>query len=313
MQCGKCGVESSIKKAGFFKNRNGIVQRYFCFSCQKTFSISNNNGMRIHKEKVYTVMKMLCENSGIRQIHRVTRLHQETVLKILKISGNLAHHFMDGKINNLKCEVIQADELHTIVHAKDWNVNPKDKHLGSQYTFMAADSRSRFLISSFTGQRTAESAETFLHDVKQRVTGRFQLNTDCWLAYKGRKNVVKRVFGQDIDHATEQKHFWKRGEFISRSLAKTERKAHIGNPDLTRGSTSYIERTNLTLRNLNRRFTRCTLGFSRKLLNLRFAVSLFMWSFNFSKKHSTLNKTPAIAIGLCSDIMSVCQLWNFWQ
>jgi transposase-like protein len=68
MTCGKCGSESgSIKKAGFYKNRNGIVQRYFCFSCHKTFSLSNNNGMRIQKERIHTVMKLLCESSGIFQ------------------------------------------------------------------------------------------------------------------------------------------------------------------------------------------------------------------------------------------------------
>ncbi len=258
-------------------------------------------------------MRMLCESSGIRAISRITGLHQETVLKILKISGNLSTHFMDEKIKNLKCEVIQADELHTIVHAKQWNVNPKHTHLGNQYTFLAVDAKTRFLIGSSTGQRTVENAEKFLRQIKSRVVGRFQLNTDCWLAYSGRRgNAIKRVFGKDIDHATEMKHFWKKGDFISRSLAKTERKAHIGNPDLNRGSTSYIERTNLTLRNLSRRFTRSTLGFSRKLLNLRFAVSLFMWSFNFAKKHSTLNTSPAIAIGICSDIMSVFDLWNYW-
>lgn len=311
MQCRHCGGCES-KKVGFYKNRNGAVQRYHCFNCQKTFSHSNNNGMRIHKEKIYQVIRMLCESSGIRAISRITGLHQETVLKILKISGNLSVHFTDQKVKGLKCEVIQADELHTIVHAKQWNVNPAHKHLGNQYTFLAVDAKTRFIIHSLTGQRIADNAQMFFQEVKNRVQGRFQLNTDCWKAYSGYQNVIKRVFGREIDHATEQKHFWKKEQFVSRALAKTERRAHIGNPDLTKGSTSYVERTNLTLRNFSRRFNRCTLGYSKKLINLRFAVSLFTWSFNFAKKHSTLNTTPAIAMGLASSAMTVCDLWNIW-
>jgi hypothetical protein len=37
-----------------------------------------------------------------------------------------------------------------------------------------------------------------------------------------------------------------------------------GNPDPERISTSYMERTNLTIRLFNRRFTRLTLGYSKK-------------------------------------------------
>jgi hypothetical protein len=36
------------------------------------------------------------------------------------------------------------------------------------------------------------------------------------------------VFGKGIDHAAEQKHFWKIGEFTTHTLANIERKARIG-------------------------------------------------------------------------------------
>jgi hypothetical protein len=72
-----------------------------------------------------------------------------------------------------------------------------------------------------------------------------------------------------------------------------------------------VERTNLTLRLFNRRFTRCTLGYSKKLINLRHSVSLFAWNFNFARKHATLKTSPAIAMGISVAIMTVDQLWNY--
>jgi transposase-like protein/IS1 family transposase len=314
MECGKCGsVSDKIRRAGFYKNRNGIIQRYFCPECGKTFSHSNNHGMRIKKDKIHMVIKLLCESSGIRAISRLTGLHQQTVLKILKLSGQLSNLCMNEKIKNVKCEVIQADEIYTMVYCKDWNNISRDRSWGSQYSFLAIDAKSKLIVSSVTGQRTLENAVKFLQMLKSRVSGCFQLNTDAWSGYagiRGHKSSIKTVFGSEIDHATEEKEFWKKDRFISKSLAKTIRKSRIGNPDLGKASTSYVERINLTLRNFNRRFTRCTLGYSKKLINLRYSMSLFIWNYNFARKHMKNKTTPAIAAGISFDIMTVCELWK---
>lgn len=270
--------------------------------------------MRIKKEKIHAVIRLLCESSGIRAIHRLTGLHQETVLKILELSGKIADQYQKDKIKNVKSEIVCADEIHTIVHSKDWGMKSKDPAKGSQYAFLAVDAKSKLIINSLVGQRSLENAVDFFKTVKERVANRFQLNTDAWTAYSGkigRRSSIKTVFGSEIDHATEEKHFYKTGQFVSRSLAKTVRKARVGNPDLNRASTSFVERTNLTLRLFNRRFTRCTLGFSKKLINLRHSLSLFSWNFNFAWKHSTIKTTPAIASGIAFAIMTVVELWDY--
>jgi hypothetical protein len=54
----------------------------------------------------------------------------------------------------------------------------------------------------------------------------------------------------------------------------------------------------LSVRTFNRRFTRCTIGYSKTIENLRHAVSLFAWHFNFARIHSAHKQTPAMAAGL---------------
>jgi len=67
-----------------------------------------------------------------------------------------------------------------------------------------------------------------------------------------------------------------------------------GNPDEDSVSTSYIERQNLTMRMGMRRFTRLTNGFSKKAINLFYAVSLHYMHYNFCRIHKTLRMTPAM-------------------
>ena len=74
--------------------------------------------------------------------------------------------------------------------------------------------------------------------------------------------------------------------------------AITGNPDEDHISTSYVERSNLTLRLMNRRFTRLTLGFSKKIENHIHALALYTFHYNFCKIHKTLRCTPAMEAGV---------------
>lgn len=60
-----------------------------------------------------------------------------------------------------------------------------------------------------------------------------------------------------------------------------------GNPDEAHILTSIIERQNLTMRMSMRRFTRLTNGFSKKLENMKVAVSLHFAHYNFVRNEET--------------------------
>jgi hypothetical protein len=81
-------------------------------------------------------------------------------------------------------------------------------------------------------------------------------------------------------------------------------------------STSYVERSNLTLRMESRRFTRLTNGFSKKLECHAAAVSLYVAHYNWCRVHEALTpdarhqNTPAMALGIAKHVWSIGDLLN---
>ena len=78
---------------------------------------------------------------------------------------------------------------------------------------------------------------------------------------------------------------------------------------MTKVSTSYVERQNLTMRMSMRRFTRLTNAFSKKIENLEYAVALHFMYYNFARPHISLAnpylRTPAMAAGITNHIWTV--------
>ncbi|SRR5579883_1366518 len=73
-------------------------------------------------------------------------------------------------------------------------------------------------------------------------------------------------------------------------------------------STSYVERQNLTLRMSQRRFTRLTNGFSKKLANHALAVALYVAHYNLCRVHEALKTTPAVALGIADRVWTIGEL-----
>ena len=86
-----------------------------------------------------------------------------------------------------------------------------------------------------------------------------------------------------------------------------------GNPDPEQISTSYVERHNLSVRKTNRRFTRLTNAFSKKIENHAAAVALGYFAYNFIKIHRTLRTTPAMAAGVTGKLWEVADLVALWE
>ena len=274
------------------------MQRYACDRCGKSFSESQLlDGLRVDFKQAAQVCNLLVEGVGIRAISRLTGLHQQTILNILEASGEKAAAFLAAHVRNVRTDEIQADEIHCFVGCKAANTTAADLERGDFFTYLAISRHSKLIISYLVGKRTGEDTESFLADLRQRVNGAFQLTTDAAQIYCGWSGV-RKVFGNSITYATETKYFGKPVNFVNRRLLGVKRIRRIGKPDMRVATTCHCERTNLSVRLFTRRFTRCTLGYSKKAENLRHAVALFVAHFNFCRIHSAHGITPAQSAGL---------------
>ena len=169
-----------------------------------------------------------------------------------------------------------------------------------------------------------ENSRAFLTDLRARVPGHFNLTSDCWGGYVGVKSStsqgnVRDVFGDSINYATELKMWGKKlgvNPFATQMynpiiVIGIKRQQRIGQSDLTQSTICHTERTNLSVRTFTRRLTRCTIGYSKKLANLRHAVAMFVCHFNFCRKHSAHGKTPAMAAGLTDHLWKIEDVLRF--
>jgi hypothetical protein len=151
-------------------------------------------------------------------------------------------------------------------------------------------------------------------DLKSRLSQRIQLTTDGHPVYF---RSVEKAFGWNgVDYAMLVKiygagHETDRG-YSPPICVGAEKHWVMGRPDSTKISTSYVERQNLTIRLQNRRFTRLTNGFSKKVENHAHAVALHFMFYNFCRSHQTLTKaakgvhtTPAMAAGLTDHVWTI--------
>lgn len=66
---------------------------------------------RLPIEKKTAAIAMLCENSSIRAIERMTGIHRDTIMRLGVRVGEGCKALMDDKFNGLDAKLIQVDEL----------------------------------------------------------------------------------------------------------------------------------------------------------------------------------------------------------
>lgn len=136
------------------------------------------------------------------------------------------------------------------------------------------------------------------------------MSTDGFDAYPA---AIERHLGGTVDYGQVIKSFDGAGldserRYSPPQIIAIEKRLISGTPDPAKVCTSHVERLNLHVRMMGRRFTQLTTGFSKKHANLRAAVALFVASYNFTWMHSALRCTPAMAAGIARKPWSVREL-----
>ena len=251
------------------------------------------NQLPLHKRVM--ILKMLVEGVGMRPISRTVGVSINTVTKLLVDAGFACADFHDSVVRGIHARRIECDEIWAFCHARKKNVTPlSPDYAGDVWTWIAIEADNRLITSYDVGDRSINTAYRFMRDLRGRVVGRPQLNTDAWKAYY---MAIKAAFGPHVDYAQLVKVMHDQPNPAGKTGEIT--KAPIfGDPNMEEVSTSYVERHNLSLRMGIRRFTRKTNGHSKKLQNHFLHLALHTVYHNFVKELQTLDRTPAMAAGI---------------
>ncbi|HEY3797743.1 MAG TPA: IS1 family transposase [Caulobacteraceae bacterium] len=256
------------------------------------------------------IIAALTEGVSIRATERLTGVHRDTIMRLGVRVGFGCAAIHDALMQNLAVARIELDEAWSFVGKKQKQVTAADSaDKGDQYVFIALAGAAKAILSYRVGKRTAVNTRAFLMDVRDRVLGAPEISSDGFQAYPV---AVDEAFGLDCTFGTIEKHYsapqaveaarrYSPAEVISITT-----RAVVGRP--ANISTSYVERQNLSLRMAQRRFTRLTNAFSKKLENHCAAVALYAAHYNLCRVHEALRVTPAMQLGVTDHVWSVREL-----
>ncbi len=265
---------------------------------------------RLSTEERARILHLLCEGNSIRSITRLTLASKNTVIKLLIDAGKACMAYHDENVRDVKAKRVQVDEIWSFTYAKQKNVadaKSAPDGAGDTWTWTAIDADSKMIVSYFVGGRDGQCAMWFMDDLASRLATRVQLTSDGHRAYL---EAVEGAFGADVDYAQLVKIYGAspdggKGRYSPAECTGIVKSRIEGNPDIDHVSTSYVERSNLTMRMHMRRFTRLTNGFSKKVENHAYAVALHMMYYNFVRIHKTLRLTPAMAAGVSDRLWEI--------
>lgn len=290
----------------------------------------------LKREKQLRALHLLAEGCSIRGAERLTRVHRDTIMRLMVRFGNGCREFLNTEMRHLTVRHIQVDEMHTYVGIRQKNLPADDKATawdhGEVYLWYGIDQQTKLVPTFLVGKRSADNARRFMVDLASRfdfpspgqaddhayTLGAFkpvvQISTD---AFAGYREATDLSFGPFAKYGQVKKDFRnaerRPGDYSPAEIVTTERRPirNLLPEEIRTICTSHVERCNLTVRTLLKRFNRLTICYSKKLTNLEAAVAIFVAFYNYTwrprhkGKSGRKRPTPAMAAGITE------RLWTF--
>ncbi len=256
-------------------------------------------------ERQKQVLHMLAEGNSIRSAERLTEVHRDTICRLVVRFGNGCKRLMDSHLRNLTLQHVEVDEIWTFVAKKQARLTLEEKavcyDMGDVYLWTCLDKYTKLVASFLVGKRSADNARKLMVDLSHRLVMPAQhsgyphlrwpaeclyitqISTD---GFSGYPEAVDLAFGAYAKYGQIMKDYRNAdqpGRYAPPEMVGTQRKGVYGLNEFEERTicTSHVERHNLTIRTLMRRFTRLSLGFSKKLENLEAACAMFLAYYNF--------------------------------
>lgn len=208
---------------------------------------------RMDTKRRAAIVAALVEGVGIRSTCRMTGASKGAVTRLISELGPACAAYMDQAFHDLPCSVLEVDEIWAFCYAKSKNV-PADKKgtfgFGDVWTFTAICADTKLIPSYMVGLRDAGTATEFMQDLSGTTCGgRAQITSDGLNVYPA---ATEDAFGGVVDYAQLVKIYAAApgGEtrYSPAECIGCQKHAVSGNPDPKRISTSYVERSNLSMR-----------------------------------------------------------------
>jgi IS1 family transposase len=276
-------------------------------------------------EKRVQILRLLAEGNSVRSTARLMQTNIPTVLRQLVKAGEECRQFLHANLVEIKARHIQVDEQWTYCGKHQRKLSPEqqaDSSLGDQFLFIALDTDSKLICTYAIGKRDAETTERFLDDLSRRIVLPTrddviagiavypQVSSDGFHSYPG---GMAQAFGRQVRYGQLIKRYGanpEAGRYSPAGIIGVDRRPMWGALDPMEICTSHVERFNGSTRQWCKRFTRLTYAFSRKLPNLRAAVALHIFHYNFCRIQSRMKRTPAMAAGVTERLWSINDLFG---
>jgi transposase-like protein len=299
------------------------IQRLLCQACGNRFSVRRHTALQDLKTepaRIELAMNLAAEGVDKAVIARVLGHGEETIARWLGRAGRQARLLHDYLFHDLVIPYLQVDELYTKI--RQWAGE-------KAWLWVAIDPRTKVIPVLYVGGRRTQDAMYFIHELGQRLaSGCVPLFTSDGLrqyfwaltAHFGRWALLprKRKPTWLVDERLQYGQLKKKGRGRKQQTIQTE--VLCGSRQAVRETltglgfskvinTSFVERLNLTLRQMIAPLARRTWALAQREEKLLLHLEWGRAYYHFVRVHASLSlgqqlpkqqrqRTPAMAAGL---------------
>jgi len=127
----------------------------------------------------------LTEGLSLRAVSRLTALSREKLSQLVLQMGRASERLLGEKIRGFHCQQIECGEVRTFIQKRRGQVRPGDPpEAGDAWIWSGIDPESKLVPAHHVGKRGLADAHAFARQLRERISGRVQLNTDRLVAHR---------------------------------------------------------------------------------------------------------------------------------